>query len=172
MEMTKSQTCLPEGGVPILLSYIYIYIYISNLTLSIFFIPIQLYEIIMLNPFVGSQEVNDRVHSQFFGVLMSDSPPHCCAAGLLQSEALHPSRLIQSARAAARRRHFHGFSKLRVVHGVHPILLRHRRHEPLAPHDLLGQERGPRLGGDAGGLHHPLQNDDHLDVLVLQIRRR
>ncbi len=88
--------------------------------------------------YMKSQEVHARVHSQYFGVLMSDSPPHWRAAGLLQSEALHPSRFIQSARAAARRRHFHAFSKLRVVHGVHSILLGHRIHEPMAPQDLIG----------------------------------
>jgi len=80
--------------------------------------------------------------------------------------------LVQLLGAAERRRDLHGVTELGVVHRVHAVLLADGGHEALPPQDLLRHVGGPGLGGDARGLHHPLQHRDHLQVIVLQLKRR
>ncbi|KAJ8249780.1 hypothetical protein COCON_G00229960 [Conger conger] len=77
--------------------------------------------------------------------------------------------LVQLPRAAPRRGRAHRVPELGVVHRVHPFLLGDDGHEAVAPLDLLGHVGGAGLRGDAGGLHHALQDDDDLQVAALQL---
>lgn len=76
---------------------------------------------------------------------------------------------VVEAVGAVRGGHWHHFGEVGEIHPVLSVLASgDDGQEVKAPHNLLGNERGPDLAGGAGGLGGAVKEDDQLKVLLVQ----